>query len=325
MDVACFQRRLDKCLRVGLQQDGLRNGANVVHVVRDNREAHGHSACTKCQRAVVHRGKRVHESMQTHIGVLHEAVPVATFDGTEDHSGAHAEGHNVAYRPDVGANAYDANMEAQLNAHALGLVNDVAHQEHEDTALLITANQVACFLVRGSGIDDNNEARNVVGNQRHAQLTHFSVGEVTVILRALVRRGIVHVLHSFDDFTSHSGTDAGLEDGLGALIARAHGVDVCQSGLEVLQLENFLPRVSQLARHVVCSVRHLHRGVFTILSDSCIYCLGGNREDIVGAMENPVKKFHMISFAINLCNLCVFHTLLNAPNLFYEFRAVIEG
>ena len=146
-----------------------------------------------------------------------------------------------------------------------------------------------------------------------------------MILRALVRRGVVHVFHGFNDFACHSGANASLEDGVGALIARVHGIDSCQSSLEVLQLENLLPRVSQLARHVVCGVRHLHRGVFTILSDSCIYCLGGNREDIVGAMENPVKKFHMISFAINLCNLCVFHTLLNAPNLFYEFRAVIEG
>ena len=140
VNVACFQRCFNEGFRVRLQQNGFRNGANVVHVVGNNGEAHGHRASAKRKRVVVYRRKRIHECMQAHEGILHETVPVATFNGAKDHSSAHAERNNVAYCPNVFPNGYHTHRKAHFNAHAFGLVDNIAHQEYENTALLVSAN-----------------------------------------------------------------------------------------------------------------------------------------------------------------------------------------
>ena len=115
-------------------------------------------------------------------GVLVEAVAVAGLDVAEDHGRADDEGDDVADGPDLLADGDDTDGEAHGKACLDSLLDDAADQEDEDTAGLIALDGLNRFFGGGSRPDHDDEAGDIAGDQRNAQLTDFRVGEVAVIV-----------------------------------------------------------------------------------------------------------------------------------------------
>ena len=70
------------------------------------------------------------------------------------------------------------------------------------------------FLGGGSRADHDDEAGDIAGNKRNAEFTDFRIGEVAVIVRALIRGLGLDIFAGLDHLSGDGGADAGLEDEL---------------------------------------------------------------------------------------------------------------
>ena len=215
LDIAGLEGGLDPVFGLGIDNQALGDLPGVFGLVGDDREAQADGAGAAGQGVVVDRGVGVDESADTIQSVGVHAPVVARLDVAEDHGSAHDQVDDVGDAPDVGADVDDTDVEAAVDAHTLGLVDDAADQEHENTAALIALDHVAGFLIGGSGPDHDHEAGDVFGNQRQTQGTHFGVGHGAMVLVA-VGLGVVDILYDLDDLGAHGGGQAGTEHAVDA-------------------------------------------------------------------------------------------------------------
>src|SRR5699024_1461564 len=85
----------------------------------------------------------------------------------------------------------------------------------------------------GGGADHDHEAGDVAGDQGHAQFTDLGVGEVAVVMGALIGGGRAGVLAGLDHLGGDGGAHAGGVDGVGAGRPAHHGLAVLTGGLDV--------------------------------------------------------------------------------------------
>ena len=97
--------------------------------------------------------------------------------------------------------------EAGRHARFVDLIDDAADHKHEDAAGLIALHGLNRFFHARRRADHDDEAGDVARDQRNAQFANFRVGEVTMILGALVGRRGAGILARFDDFRRHRGSD----------------------------------------------------------------------------------------------------------------------
>ena len=233
LDAAGLDGGIDPVLGVIVDDEGLRHGPHIVVVVGDDREAELDGARAAGDGDVIDRLVRVDKRVDAVEGVLVEALDVARLDGAEDHRRAHDQGDDVTDGPDLLADRNDTDGEAHGKTGLDSLLDDAADQEHEDTAGLIALDGLNRFLGRRSRPDHDDEAGDIAGDKGNAQLTHFRVGEVAVVVGALIRGLGLDVLAGLDHLGGDGGADAGLEDGVRARLAEHHGLHV---GQRILQL-----------------------------------------------------------------------------------------
>ena len=228
-----------------------------------------------------------------------EGVRVAGLGGAEDHRRAGDQRDDVADGPDVRADRHAAHAETGAHAGGVHLIDDAADHEDEDTAGLIALDGLHGLFNARRGADHDDEAGDVAGDQRNAQLTHFRVGEVAVILRSLVGGGGAGVFAGFDHFRAARGGDAGIEDGLGAILAAHHGAQLAQRFLQLAQLGDLLAQIGVDAGQEVSGVGHGHRGVLAQFGDGGVQ-LGFRFEvHLIGATEYSIKQSHLFSHSFH--------------------------
>ena len=283
----------DPILGVGIDDQGLRNRPHILGIVGDDREAHLDGTGTAGHGDIRHRRIGVDERENALEGIFMERSRIARLGRAEDHGGAGNQRNDVTNGPDLLADRHNAHREAGGNACGVDLLDDAADQEYEDTAGLIALHGLNRFFNGGGGADHDHEAGNVAGNQRNAQLAHLSVGEVAVILRALIGRGIAGILARFDDFRTAGGGNAGIEDGLGAVFAAHHGAQLRQRFLQLTQRGDLLAQVGIDAGEEIRSVGHRHGGAFAELGNNQVQLRFSLEIHFIGTTENSVKQTHL--------------------------------
>ena len=188
------------------------------------------------------------------------------------------------------ADGDDTDGEAHGHARLDGLLDDAADQEHENTAALIALDGLDRFLGGGSRADHDDEAGDVAGDQRHAELTNFRVGEVAVVVGAFVRSVGLDVLTGFDHLRGDGGADAGLEDGVGARLAQHHGLHIGQRVLQLTDVGDLLADVGIDAGEEVGGGGHGQRGVAANFCSDLVDFFFGLGEHLVGAVEDSFKQ-----------------------------------
>ena len=262
-------------------------------VIGDDREAHLDGAGAAGHDDVCHRRIGVDEREDALEGVVVERLGVAGLGRAEDEGRAAHQGDDVANGPDVGADGHGANVEAGGHAQGVDLVDDAADHEYEDTAGLVALDGLQSFLSGGGGADHDHEAGDVAGDQRNAQLAHLGVGEVAVVLGALIGGGGAGILAGLDDLGRHGGGHAGIEDGLGAVLAGHHLADLGQSRLQLAQGGDLDAQVGIDAGQEVSRVGHRHRRVFAQLGDDSVQLLFGLEVHFIGTTEYSLKQSHV--------------------------------
>src|SRR5699024_2148191 len=112
---------------------------------------------------------RVDEGRYTLEGVLHQACRVARLDVAEDQRCTYRYGYCVDYAGHVLAQWDHTHVGSGLVSDFCTLVDDTAHQGHQDTLCLVALYQLHPFFCGGGCAQDNGYARDVAGYQRHAQ------------------------------------------------------------------------------------------------------------------------------------------------------------
>ena len=196
----------------------------------------------------------------------------------------------MADRPNLFADGDDTDGEAHGQARLDGLLNNAADQEHENTAGLIALDGLNGFFRGRSRPDHDDEAGNIAGDQRHAQLTDFCVGEVAVVVGAFVRSVGLDVLARLDHLRGDGGADAGLEDGVGARLAEHHGLHIGQRVLQFADVRDLLADVGIDTGQEVGGGGHGQRGVAANLCNDLVDFFFGLREHLVGAVEDSFKQ-----------------------------------
>ena len=219
-----------------------------------------------------------------------EALDVARLDGAEDHGRADDQRDDVADRPDLFADRNNTDGEAHGQTGFNSLLDDAADQEDENTAGLIALDGLDSFLGGRSRPDHDDEAGDIAGDKGNAQLTHFRVGEVAVVVRALVRGLGLDILARFDHLSGDGGADAGLEDGVGARLAEHHGLDVSQSVLQFAGGGDLLADVRIDTGAEVSGGGKGEGGVTADLGHDFVNFFLGLGEHLVRAVEDAVKQ-----------------------------------
>ena len=219
-----------------------------------------------------------------------EAVAVAGLDVTKDHGSADNQGDDVTDGPDLFADGNDTDGEAHGKTSFDSLLDDAADQEDEDTAGLIALDGLDCFFGGGSRSNDDDEARDIAGNQRNTELTDFCVDEVTMIVGAFVRSVGLDVFASLDHFSRDGSADAGLEDGVGARLTEHHCLDI---GKGVLQLADGRDLLADVCIDTCQAVRgrgHGQGGVAADFGNDLVNFFFGLGEHLVRAVEDAFKQ-----------------------------------
>ena len=195
----------------------------------------------------------------------------------------------MADRPDLFPDGNDTDGEAHLEVLGNELLDDAADEEDEDAAGLIALDGFDGLFHRGSRPDHDDEAGNITGDERHAQLAHFGVCEVAVVGGALIGRFAAGVLTGLDDLRGDRGGDAGGEDGGGAVLAGHQGADVGHRGLELAEVGHLLAQIGINAGKIICGRGHCHGSAFAQLGNDGVQFLLGLGEHFVGAAEYTFK------------------------------------
>ena len=195
----------------------------------------------------------------------------------------------MADRPDLFPDGNDTDGEAHLEVLGNELLDDAADEENEDAAGLIALDGFDGLFHRGSRPDHDDEAGNIAGDERHAQLAHFGVCEVAVVGGALIGRFAAGVLAGLDDLRGDRGGDAGGEDRGGAVLAGHQGADVGHRGLELAEVGHLLAQISIDAGKIICGRGHCHGGALAQLGNDGVQFLLGLGEHFVGAAEYTFK------------------------------------
>ena len=139
-------------------------------------------------------------------------------------------------RPDILTNCNDTYRESHVDAHAFCLVNDLTDQENKDSAGLISFDQFGCLFICWCFINDNNESRNITGDQRHTQFTDFRIAEMAMIWCSFIWSRCFHIFTCFNDLSCHRSRNAGIEDRSRRLDVLDHVLHVFQCGLKIRYL-----------------------------------------------------------------------------------------
>ena len=290
LDAAGLNGGVDPVLGVIIDDEGLRNGPHIVVVVGDDREAQLDGAGAAGDSDVIDGLIGVDECVDAVEGVLVEALDVARLDGAEDHGCAHDQRNDMADGPDLFADGNDTDGEAHGKTGFHSLLDDAADQEDENAAGLVALDRLDRFLGGGSRPDHDDEAGDIAGDKGNAQLTDLCVGEMAVIVRALVRGLGLDIFAGFDHFSGDGGADAGLEDGVGARLTQHHGLDVGQSILQLAGRGDLLADVGIDAGAEIRGGGKRQRSVAADFSHDLVHFFLGLGEHLVRAVEDAVKQ-----------------------------------
>ena len=293
LDIARLERGVDPVLGVGIDDQRLRHGPHVVGVVGDDREAHLDRAGAAGDGDVIDRRVGIDEREDALHGVLVEGVVIAGLGRAENHRRASDQRDDVTDRPDVRTDRHTAHAETGRHARFVDLIDDAADHKHEDAAGLIALHGLNRFFHARRRADHDDEAGDVARDQRNAQFANFRVGEVTMILGALVGCRAAGILARFDDFRRHRGSDAGGEDRLRAVFTRHHGADIGEHGLQFVQLGDLFAEVGIDAGEVIGGVGHGHGRVFAQLGDDGVDFVLRLEVHLIGATEYSIKQSHL--------------------------------
>ena len=290
LDAARLDGGVDPVLGVIIDDEGLRNGPHIVVVVGDDREAQLDGAGAAGDGNVVDRLISVDKRVDAVEGVLVEALDVARLDGAEDHGCAHDQRNDVADGPDLFADGNDTDREAHGKTGFHSLLDDAADQEDENAAGLIALDGLDRFLGGRSRADHDDEAGDIAGNKRNAEFTDFCVGEVAVIVRALIRGLGLDIFAGLDHLSGDGGADAGLEDRVGARLAEHHGLHVGQSILQFAGRSDLFADIGIDAGAEIRGGGKRQRSVAADFSHDLVHFFLGLGEHLVRAVEDAVKQ-----------------------------------
>ena len=219
-----------------------------------------------------------------------EALDVARLDGAEDHGRAHDQRNDVSDGPDLFADGNDTDGKAHGKTCFHSLLDDAADQEDENAAGLIALDGLDRFLGGGSRADHNDKAGDIAGDEGNAELTDFRVGEVAVIVRALIRGLGLDIFAGLDHISGDGGADAGLEDGVGARFAEHHGLDIGQSVLQLAGRGDLLADVGIDTGAEISGGGKRQGSVAADFSHDLVNFFLGLGEHLVRAVEDAFKQ-----------------------------------
>ena len=271
-----------------LDDEALGNTEDVLGLVGDNGEAQGNGTGAAGHDDVVQRLEGVDEGGHTVHGVLHQAAGVAGGHVAEDQGGTEGHGHHMDDGGHVLAQGYDADIVAGLVALFGQLIDDTAHQGHQDALALVALHQLHGLIGRGSGAQDDGNAGDVAGDQGHAQIPDEGVGHMAVAGQ-LVGRSAVDVLQNLDELGAQGGGHAGHKGVVQTVVPGHEGLHHTQSGLQFAQGAHLHAGDGVVAGQAVGGVGEGHGLRLAVLGNGIVN--GGFSEAVYGivAAENSFK------------------------------------
>ena len=197
LDITRFKRSSVEFVHVFLNDQALRYAEDILGLVGNNRETKCDRACAACYDYIIQRFECINECRHTLEGVLHQVCSITRCYVTEDQSCTKCNRYYMDDGCYILAKRYDTYCIAHVQACFHTLVNNAAYQSHQDTLCLIALHQSHCVFFGRSASEDNSHARDIAGNQRHAQLTDGCICQMSV-KRLLIRSCTVDVFQYFD-------------------------------------------------------------------------------------------------------------------------------
>ena len=192
------------------------------------------------------------------------------------------------------AQRHHADVGAGLVA-GLGQLTDALAGDGDQDALALVALHQRNHFLGGVGLaQDNGNAGNIAGNQRHAQLTHEGVGQVAA-LGSLVGSCAMDVLQSFQELCAQSGSDAGFKSVVQTVVPSHLGLDGSHSGLHLAQGGDLFAGNCVVAGQAVGGVGEGHGLALAVLGDGFVNGGYGTVVVVVVTAENSFKKCHGFS------------------------------
>ena len=288
LDVPGLQGGSVELAHVFLDDEALGDAIDVLGLVGDDGEAQGNGAGAAGHDHVVQRLESVDEGGHALHGVLHQVAGVAGGDVAEDQGGAEGHGDHVNHRGHIMSQRHHADVVAGLVALLLELIDDAAHQGHQDALALVALDQFHGLVSAGSGAQDDCHAGDVAGDQGNAQIPDKGVRHMAVA-GSLVGSGAVYVLQDLDELGAQGGGNAGHKGVVQPGSPGHEGLHHAQGGLQLAQGAHLHTGDGIVAGKGIGSVGEGHSLAFAILGNGAVD--GGFGEAIysVVAAEHSFK------------------------------------
>jgi len=288
LDVPGLQGGGVELAHVFLDNEALGNPEDVLRLVGDDGEAQGNGAGAASHDHIVQRLEGVDKGRHTLHGVLHQVAGVAGGDVAEDQSSAESHGDHMDHRGHVTPERHHTDVVAGLIALFLKLVDDAAHQGHQDALALVALHQFHSLVSGGSGAQDDRHAGNVAGNQGHTQVPDEGVGHMAVA-GSLVGRSAVQILQNLNELSAQGSGHAGHKGVVQPGGPGHEGLHHAQSGLQLAQGAHLHAGDGIVAGQGIGGVGEGHSLAFAILGNGAVD--GGFSEAVysVVAAEHSFK------------------------------------
>ena len=294
LDVASLQRGGVPLGSIQLLDQGLGNTEHVLGLVGDNGEAKADSAGAVGDDLIGQGLVSVDKRLDAVHGVLGQRGEVAGGHVTEDQRGTDGHGDNVDNGLHFVAQRHHADVLAQLHAGVEAVLDGVAGEGDQNTLCLIGLGQSHSLGGVFRAADDNGNAGDVAGDQRHAQITDEGVGQVAHF-RLGIRLRAVQVLQRFQKLGAQSGCNAAFKGVVEAVVAGHLGLDGVHGGLHLTQSGDLHAGDAVVTGQAVSGAGERYRLAFAVSSDGLINGGYSTGVVVVVAAKNSFKKCHGIS------------------------------
>ena len=142
--------------------------------------------------------------------------------------------------------------------------------------------------------DDNGNAGDVAGDQRHAQITDEGVGQVTHF-RLGIRLRAVQVFQRFQELGAQGGRNAAFKGVVEAVVAGHLGLDGVHGGLHLTQSGDLHAGDAVVTGQAVSGAGERYRLALAVGGDGLINGGYSTGVVVVVAAKNSFKKCHGIS------------------------------
>ena len=258
--------------------------------VYNYRESKSDGSCSCGYHYLVDRAEGVDEGGNSLLCISQQSRQIARRQVAEDQRRADSHRHHMDDRGHVMAQRDDTKVKAHLYAALRALLDYVAYHKGHDALALVILHDVYHILRILRLAQHNRHARDIAGNQRHAQGTDHRVRNEADSAVIRVRIRVVHILQSLQDLSAHRCGKAGVQGLSQILLVANQALQHAHTGREIAQLRHLHARGRIDGRQEVSGVRHRYLLVLSILRDGVIHSTLRESRHRVRALVNQISQ-----------------------------------